>query len=68
MAYSPCPGLPAVVVSENFGNKLTFEEERKGERGWEGGKERETEKGAREREREKGEREKIGGTDRTTPR
>lgn len=24
MAYSPCPGLPAVVVSENFGNKLTL--------------------------------------------
>lgn len=43
MAYSPCPGLPAVVVSENFGNKLTFEKERKREGEWEGGKERERE-------------------------
>lgn len=24
MAYSSCPGLSAVVVSENFGNKLTL--------------------------------------------
>lgn len=57
------PVLPAVVVSENFGNKLTLSPEREPER-------------KRERERGKGRKGKrtvpltssqpIGGTDRTT--
>ena len=42
MAYSPCPGLPAVVVSENFGNKLTLSGERtRGERGRKGKRDKE---------------------------